>query len=163
MFLFQNCAQAPNVGAPEVSGSLEVAPAPNTTKQSLRSYQEVWWPELRSQSGGWLRLDTHTGKIEQVSWEGQVSRLAGYLSSSQLNEFRKLEQSLEVCVPQEATPAPGQMCTMIYKYPYARLTQKASIVNLGEMRNGCDIPIDFCDIKAGQTLINWLSSLALQN
>lgn len=153
MLSYQNCAQR-NVnqsdGGPTASGVIaEEIPAKGTEKMTI-------WDQGRQQV---LDLDLVSGRMISYENYGDVRGASFCLNKSELSEVKTILENSSICEPAvNFEEMKNKVCTMLYKYPYVTLVKGLSEYRLGEMNNGCDIPVDLCGDKA-EMLKNFITSV----
>ncbi len=156
MVSFQNCSQhnfatQQSVGesTTALSKSAGVQPATDFTQLTL-------WDNQNQQI-----LDVNLTNGEMVAFEdyGSVRGAKFCLTADELTEVKTILANSSVCVPDiDLKNAKDQICTMLYQYPYASLSNAKDEIKLGERTSGCDQPSDLCDDK-GAMLKNFSASV----
>lgn len=136
LLFFQNCGKVANLQ--------QVNPSSTPTevyKIEAKQFRDVIIPDMSKNRN--LDLDVDSGIVR----DGSGNRFC--LDSSSIQEIQNILASANVCQP---TPSndPDVVCTMIYKYPYARLKSASLDLALGEARNGCDKGMDLCGDAASK-------------
>ncbi len=157
IIFFQNCGKPP---AESVSQELSgVAPRANQqyNKYSIGTFQTLsMWDFKRAR---FLDLDVASGQISAFDPAGNALNQSFQLTAEQSSSLQGILSGAEVCVPvTEDKASEDQMCTMVYRYPYATMIGQGQEVRLGEETNGCDAPTDLCGDKAKQ-LQAWSKAL----
>lgn len=164
---FQNCGQSPQVGvnssssnqflqAAEGEGSFESValdenvdrievPESPELEQTLRgiSSKAVYSGErlFISQT---LFIDPQTGLIDVVDAQNGESVGQNFcLKQEQVNQLQGILAAARICESKRVESA-GQVCTMEYEFPYAKLHLLNQKVHLGERFSGCDQGTDLC-------------------
>lgn len=154
---FQNCAQR-NVALDSSADSaasgigMDVTPAKNLNKVV------IWNPDKQQ----YIDVSLETGKMVAFEEFGQVRGDKFCLTQSELSELQTILQNSSICEPKVSLEAAkDQVCTEIYKYPYASLVQGSREFRLGEMNSGCDKPVDLCGDNAA--MLKNFSTAILKN
>lgn len=153
---FQNCGK---VQQADISSSQKAAAdstVPQFNKFSIEGYGILsLWDYKRLQ---YLDIELRTGVIKVYEEAGQSPGPTMQLKKEELDFAKAILASAQVCEPIVQLPPEGQNCSMIYRYPYAILVDRGDEIRLGEMTNGCDVPVDLCEQKAEQ-LKQWSSRI----
>jgi len=156
VMFFQNCGKPPTAGtAQELAG---VTPSNQQyNKYAVGSPESLsLWDFIHAR---FLDLDLATGKMVAFEQGGQVRGESYQVPPEKMTELRSILSGAEICEPIISDKASeDQMCTMIYRYPYATMIGHGDEVRLGEVTNGCDLPTDLCAEKAAQ-LQTWSKAL----
>lgn len=137
---FQNCAktnlnEAQSTGANIGTGEYNKTDAKDFKKVTLPDYSK----------NQYLDLDLKSGKLVAFENLGEIRGDQYCLNDQELLEIQNLLAESQVCEPvADASKVEGQVCTMIYQYPYAMLIDSKHEIRLGEKNNGCDAPVDLC-------------------
>jgi len=100
-------------------------------------------------SATFLEVNLSSGQIHGFDDRG-ISTGAHYcLGDRDRLQLDEVLKGSEVCQPVSQAPQ-GENCMMVYQYPYAQLKSAGLEINLGEKRNGCDVPVDLCGARAAQ-------------
>jgi hypothetical protein len=144
---FQNCA-------PSTQAKLgEAAPVPDPVvtynKTPVTNYSHLALFDGASRPLKYWNLDLATGEAAAVNEAGGNLGSRICLGAAKLQELKQILDSAEVCAPVPSTIA-GRMCSMVYSYPYAVLSEASEQVGLGEKADACAGTIDLCGQKAQQ-------------
>lgn len=140
---FQNCSQP--------SKSLHEESGPESSK-GVGSYDlneatkiSFYIPSRSSGARHELVVDLITGVINQINPDQNSSpnQAENCLNEAETEELRGLVQSAKIC--EGPQPKPNQMCTMIYRYPYAEIHLDEEKISLGESTSGCSSGPDLCE------------------
>jgi hypothetical protein len=157
VMFFQNCGKPPSSGtSQEVTGVTPSAPQ-QYNKYSIGPFQtlSVW----DFKKARFLDIDMATGQMVAYEEGGQVRGQTYQLTNAQLTDLKAIINGAEICEPViDSKSSADQMCTMVYRYPYATMIGQGEEVRLGEQVNGCDVPTDLCADKAAQ-LQAWSKAL----
>jgi hypothetical protein len=155
IIFFQNCGKPPaDSASQELAG---VTRNQQYSKYSVGNFQTLsMWDFIHAR---FLDLDMASGKISAFDPGGNPTGQSYQLSAEQSSKLQSILSGAEVCLPvPEDKASEDQMCTMVYRYPYATMIGQGQEVRLGEETNGCDAPVDLCGDKAKQ-LQAWSKSL----
>ncbi len=149
---FQNCAKTTVPTTSDVNGG-PVSPPVKYNKYSVNEFTTMsLWDESRSR---FLDLDLSNGQVAAFEEAGQVRGESYCLKDEQLVAAQTILSGAEICEPVvDAEQAQGQMCAMLYDYPYVTMVSQANQAKLGERTSSCDAPVDLCGQKA-QQLRSW--------
>jgi hypothetical protein len=145
---FQNCAQQKvdlagiySVGTPVNKGSEDVQETPIEEIKKV-----VLWDPSNKQ---FLDLDIDSGKMIAFEEGGTVLGKNYCLSEPELVEVKTILLNSSICEKRlDIAAAKDQVCTMLYRYPYASIDTGKNEYRLGEMTSGCDQPMDLCGDKS---------------
>jgi hypothetical protein len=153
---FQNCGKVQQSDISSTDQSAKDKAQTQYNKFSIDGYNILSiWDYKRLQ---YLDIDLKTGIIKVFAEAGQVPGPSMQLNSDELALVKSILNQGEVCEPVVQLPAEGQVCSMLYRYPYAILVDKGDEIRLGEMTSGCDVPVDLCEQKSSQ-LRDWSSRI----
>lgn len=144
MMSFQNCGKAGTAG---LSGSEDPNSLTPVVKIKADEFSSLVMTD--SSSATFWDIDLTSGQIHGFDDRGIATGAHHCLGERDRLQLDELLKTAEVCQPVSQVPQ-GENCTMIYQYPYAQLKSAGREVNLGEKRNGCEIPVDICGAQAGQ-------------
>lgn len=140
IFGFQNCAktnlnesttQNPNLANGQFN------------KTDAKDFKKVTLPDYNNNQ--YLDLDLRSGKVTVFENLGEIRGDQYCISEDELKEVQVLLNDSQVCDPvADVSKIEGQVCTMIYQYPYAILSDGKLEIKLGEKHSGCDVPVDLC-------------------
>lgn len=150
---FQNCGK-PQV--PQQSESSSQSSELSYNKFALDSFKVLSvWDFMNLQ---YLDINLANGSIQVFEEAGQGVGATYQLKQIEIDKLNSILSQAEICEPIVTLPDPQQVCSLMYRYPYAILVNLGDEVRLGEMTNGCDVPVDLCGAKA-QQLKAWSSKL----
>lgn len=153
---FQNCAP------PKTKQSESVITADSaysvTSKVDMKSLKKISLWDV--ESGVLLDIDPITGESRSFEGFGEVAGERHCLTSNDLASLNSVLSQAEVCEPigDVEVSEEFQVCTQMYRYPYASLQLASREFRLGEQINGCEKSIDLCGEKAGQ-LAAWSQAI----
>lgn len=111
-----------------------------------------------------LILNPQTGVINALRGNGEVdSAIEFCLNSQQIAELEYLLENARLYNDLDKSQEPDQICTMDYRYPYAKLYFDDQKVSLGEKFSGCHIGADLektSSLKLKSFLGDLLTNLA---
>ena len=150
---FQNCAKSPQDNGVADPGETPITfnkvPASDYKSMTLWDYD----------NGQFLDLDLKTGRMTAFEEYGYVRGDQFCLSETEKTTLAEIMENAEICNPKNnGTSMQDQACSMVYRYPYASLTNGSEEIKLGEKTNGCELPIDLCGEK-GQLLKKFVASV----
>lgn len=128
---FQNCGKAP------------MSPGDQATSEDFQKIEASQFSNMvvhDEVSRKNLSVDLNSGVIEVSSNAGSQQKCLT------LEDRQRLDAILldaSICKPKSQSR--GDICTMIYRMPYAVLNENEQSVALGAANNGCEIPTDLCE------------------
>jgi hypothetical protein len=161
---FQNCSKV--VQNDSLFFKSPTSDNSNFEKTAFTEFRELWIPLINlpanstlgaNPQASWLTVDLNSGEMSLVDDYGKWLSSKGNVMGSGFSSLQSIIVSSNVCTPIN-NKIPNQMCTQVYTYPYAKVRNGASDVNLGEQRSGCEIPVDLCD-NQGPVLKSWIQNL----
>jgi hypothetical protein len=153
---FQNCSQHnANLSESESSLNPQKKGESNIIETPIYEVKKlVLWNSSKMQ---FLDLDVSTGKMTAFEEGGTVLGDQYCLSANELSEVKTILLNSSVCeTALDYEQMKDQVCTMLYKYPYASIDTGKNEFRLGEQTSGCDIPADLCGDKS-QMLKNFVA------
>lgn len=150
---FQNCGKVQQV---EMATTSNTPTSLQYNKFSIADYKTYSiWDYQRSQ---FLDVNLETGEVRVFQEAGNASGPVMWLKDDVLAVAKTTLASAEVCEPVVDISTGEQNCTQMYRYPYAILVNKGDEIRLGEMNNGCDVPVDLCGSKSDE-MKQWSSRI----
>lgn len=153
---FQNCAPPnPQIGNSEVQNDDSVI----KSKVDLKEVNKISLWDV--EKGILLDVNPRTGDARSFENFGEVASDRYCLSQQDLAGLNAILSSSDICEPSaelSQQPKEFQVCTMIYRFPYASLHMTSREVRLGEQVNGCEVPVDLCGNQGAQ-LAAWSQAI----